>query len=103
MTLISVGPPAPNEPGPPAWAVRGGKKRLSAPYFAPVHYTSTYDAELAVGVLKEKKRATIGLVGRSYIPVTFYEYLQQHLDGCTFVDATEWIDQIKVIKNPEGS
>ena len=101
MTLISVGPPAPSEPAPPAWTVRGVKRRLSAPYFASVHYTSTYDAELAVGVLKEKKRATIGLVGRSYIPITFYEYLKQHLSGYKFVDMTDPIDQLKVIKSPE--
>jgi Xaa-Pro aminopeptidase len=100
MTLISVGPPPPAEPSPPAWAVRGAK-RLSAAYFASVHYTSTYDAELAVGVLKEKKRATIGLVGRSFIPITFYEYLRKHLVGYKFVDMTDQIDQIKVIKSPE--
>jgi Xaa-Pro aminopeptidase len=101
MTLISVGPPAPNEPGPPAWTVRGVKKRLSSPYFASVHYTGTYDAELAVGVLKEKKGATIGLVGKSFIPITFYEYLKKHLAGYKFVDMTDPIDQIKVIKSPE--
>ena len=100
MTLISVGAPPPAEPSPPAWAVRGAK-RLNAAYFASVHYTSTYDAELAVGVLKEKKRATIGLVGRSFIPITFYEYLKKHLVGYKFVDMTDQIDQIKVIKSPE--
>jgi Xaa-Pro aminopeptidase len=51
--------------------------------------------------LKEKKRATIGLVGRSYIPITFYEYLRKHLVGSKFVDATDQIDQIKVIKSEE--
>ena len=101
MILISVGPPAPSEPAPPAWAARGVKRRLSSPYFASVHYTSAYDAELAVGVLKEKKRATIGLVGRSFIPITFYEYVRKHLVGYKFVDMTEEIDQIKVIKSPE--
>ena len=59
------------------------------------------DAELAVGVLKEKRRATIGLVGRSFIPVTFYEYLRKHLPGYTFVDMTDPIDQLKAIKSPE--
>jgi Xaa-Pro aminopeptidase len=77
------------------------KKRLAAPYFSSVHYTSTYDAELAVGVLKEKKRATVGWVGKSYIPITFYDYLRKHLVGWKFVDATDWVDQIKVIKSPE--
>jgi Xaa-Pro aminopeptidase len=101
MTLIAVGSPSPGEPAPPAWAVRGVKKRLSAPYFSSVHYTSTYDAELAAEALKEKKRATIGLVGRSFIPITFYEYLKKHLVGYKFVDMTDQVDQIKVIKSPE--
>ncbi len=101
MTLISSGAAAPGDPGPPEWAVRGVKRRLGAPYFPSIHYTSTYDAELAVGVLREKRRATIGLVGRSFIPVTFYEYLTRHLPNSKFVDATDQIDQIKVIKSPE--
>ncbi len=102
MTFITCGGFPPAEAAfPPHWAVRGVKKRLGAPYFESVHYTSTYDAELAVGVLKEKKRATIGWVGKSYIPVTFYEYLRKHLPGRKFVDATDEIDQIKVIKSAE--
>lgn len=102
MTLIASGgaPPA-ESPYPPAWAVQGVKRRLCAPYFASLHYTSTLDAELAVSVLKEKKRATIGLVGRCFIPVTFYEYLRKHLPGYKFVDMTDPIDQIKAIKSPE--
>jgi Xaa-Pro aminopeptidase len=49
----------------------------------------------------EKKGATIGLVGKSYIPVNFFEYLDKHLTGVRFVDATEQIDRIKVIKSRE--
>jgi Xaa-Pro aminopeptidase len=101
MTLISCSGPPPADPFPPQWSVRGVKRRLGAPYFASVHYTSTYDAELAVGVLKEKKRATIGLVGKSFIPITFYDYLRKHLVGYKFVDMADQIDQIKVIKSPE--
>jgi Xaa-Pro aminopeptidase len=101
MTLITCGGTPPADPFPPAWSVRGVKQRLGAPYFESVHYTSTYDAELAMKVLKQKKRATVGLVGRSYIPITFYEYLRKHLLGTKFVDATEWVDRIKVIKSPE--
>ena len=101
MTLISHGPASPAEPTPPAWAARGVKRRLAAPYFASAHYSSSLEAELAVGVLKEKKGATIGLVGKSYIPINFYEYLTKHLPGYKFVDATEEVDRIKVIKSPE--
>ena len=101
MTLITCGGTPPTDPFPPAWSVRGVKRRLAAPYFPSLHYTSPYDAELTVGVLKEKKGATIGLVGRSSLPVTFYEYLRKHLPRSKFVDATDHIDQIKVIKSPE--
>lgn len=101
MTLITCGGTPPSDTYPPAWAVRGVKERLGAPYFASIHYTSTMDAELAVGVLKRKKRATIGLVGRSTIPITLYEYLRKHLPGYKFIDATDHIDRIKVIKSPE--
>ncbi len=101
MTFITCSGTPPADPFPPQWSVRGVKQRLGAPYFESVHYTSTYDAELAVKVLKAKKRATIGLVGRSYIPITFYEHLRKHLVGSKFVDATDLVDQIKVIKSPE--
>lgn len=101
MTLIYVGPFAPADPAPAPWAVRGVKTRLSAPYFPTAHYTYTYDAELAVSVLKKKKGAVIGLVGKSFIPMNFYEYLTQHLPGATFTDATEPIDWLKAIKSDE--
>jgi Xaa-Pro aminopeptidase len=102
MTLIACGGAPPAESFyPPAWAVHGVKKRLGAPYFPSLHYTSTMDAELAVADLKEKKKATIGLVGTSFIPIPFYEYLKKHLPGRKFVDATDFIDQLKVIKSPE--
>jgi len=101
MTLISCGAKPPADPGPPPWAVRGVKNRLGAPYFPSAHYTNKDDAELAVEVLKEKKGATIGLVGKAFIPVSFFEYLAGHLNGVTFVDATDQIDQIKIIKSAE--
>jgi len=99
MTTISSSPPA--APGPPEWAVRGVKRRLGAPYYPSLHYTGTYDAELAVGILKERKGATIGIVGKSFFHVPFYEYVTAHLPGATFVDVTDPIDHLKAIKSPE--
>jgi Xaa-Pro aminopeptidase len=101
MTLVSPGARPPADPGPPPWAVRGVKQRLGAPYFPSAHYTGTYDAELVVGVLKAKKGATIGLVGKSYIPMNFFEYVSRNLPGAVFVDATDDVDRIKVVKSPE--
>ncbi|MDP6178931.1 MAG: aminopeptidase P family N-terminal domain-containing protein [Desulfatiglandales bacterium] len=101
MTFITCGSPPPGEPFPPQSAARGVKARLSAPYSPSIHYTSTYDTDLAVGVLKEKKGATVGLVGKFFIPMNFREYLMKHLPRATFVDATDEVDQIKVIKSAE--
>lgn len=101
MTLISCGPTPPAEPPPPRWAVRGVKRRLAAPYFPSAHYTSTYDAELAARVLKEKKTPTVGLVGKPFIPFTFYEHLRKALRGVNFLDVTDHIDHLMVIKSEE--
>jgi Xaa-Pro aminopeptidase len=99
MTTITSSPPS--APGPPEWAVRGVKKRLGAPYYPSFHYTNTYDAELAVGVLAERKGATIGIVGMSSFHVPFYQYVTQHLPGATFIDVTDPIDHVKAIKSAE--
>jgi len=102
MTTINCGSSPPPSPAfPPQWAARGVKKSIGAPSLPSLCYSSAYDAELATGVLKEKKGATIGLVGMSFIPVPFYEYLRKHLPGANFVDATDKIDQIKAVKSEE--
>jgi len=99
MTTITSSPP--NSPGPPDWAIRGIKKKLGAPYYPSLHYTSTYDAELAVDVLSKKKGATIGFVGMLTLHVPFYLYLTQPLAGHTFVDMTESVDVLRAVKSPE--
>ena len=38
---------------------------------------------------------------QAFIPITFYKHLTDHLPDAKFVDATEWVDEIKVIKSPE--
>ena len=101
MTTINCGGDPPADQFPPAWAVRGIKNRLGAPYFPTIQYTNTMEAELTVGVVKEKKKPTVGLVEQAFIPITFYKHLTDHLPDAKFVDATEWVDEIKVIKSPE--
>ena len=99
MTTIASAPP--NQPRPPEWAIHGVKRRLGAPYYPSLNYTNAYDAELAVGALKERKNAKIGFVGMSSLHVPFHQYVTQHLPGATFVDVTDSIDYLKVIKSPE--
>jgi Xaa-Pro aminopeptidase len=102
MTVINCGaaPPA-GQAFPPAWFARGIKDRLGDVYFGTLPYTAYYDAKLAVDVLKQKPNATIGWVERTFIPMTFADYLREELPKATFVDATEWVDEIKVLKSAE--
>jgi Xaa-Pro aminopeptidase len=101
MTTIVCGNEPPADNWPPPYASRGIKKKLGHVYFTTMHYTSTYDAELAVSVLKEKKNPVVGWVEKSMIPASFYEYILKNLTGATFVDATDWLDEIRVPKSPE--
>ena len=101
MTTITCGGKPPGDFGPPAWAMKGVKQRLTAPYFRTLMYSNTYDAKLAVDVLKAKKARTIGIVGKGMMPAIFYEHLKSGLPKATFVDATDLVDQIKVIKSDE--
>jgi len=102
MTLINCGFEAPSTDNwPPAWACRGIKNRLGDVYFTTCEYTSTYDAELAISVLKEKPNATIGLVEKTMIPLSFYEHLAKKLPQAKFVDATSWVDELRSDKSPE--
>jgi Xaa-Pro aminopeptidase len=101
MTTINCGGDPPSDQFPPAWAVRGVKNRWGAPYFPTIPYTNAMEAELTVKVLGEKKKASVGLVEPAFIPITYYNCLVKHLPDATFVDATEWVDEIKVIKSAE--
>ncbi len=101
MTVINTGGDPPAEHIPPPGAARGIKNRWGGVYFPTAPYTNTVGAELAVRELKEKRRPTIGLLERAFLPITFYEYLVKNLPDANFVDATEWVDEIKVLKSPE--
>lgn len=101
MTTITHGGQPPGDMGPPAWTLRGVKTRLTAPFFQSVSYTGAYEAELAVKVLKQKKKAKIGILGKTTMSAAFYEHLIKNLPEMIFVDASECVDPIKAIKSEE--
>jgi Xaa-Pro aminopeptidase len=101
LTTITCGGKPPGDLGPPAWTMRGVKHRLTAPYFRSLMYSNTYDAELAAQTLKAKKKGKIGIVGKGFMSVSFYEHLRKNLPQAEFVDATDFIDRIKAIKSDE--
>jgi Xaa-Pro aminopeptidase len=101
MTTITHGGKPPGDVGPPAWTLRGVRRRLTAPFFRSAAFTNTYDAELAAQVLGGKTKAKIGILGKGTMSAAFYEYLLKNLPGSTFVDAADLVDPIKAIKSDE--
>jgi Xaa-Pro aminopeptidase len=80
---------------------RGVKRILMTPSFASAPYTNDYDAELAAKALAPYAKGTIGLVGKFQMSAAFAEILQKTLTSARFVDATDMVDRIKVVKSPE--
>jgi Xaa-Pro aminopeptidase len=101
MTTITHGGKPPGDMGPPSWTLKGVQRRLTAPFFQSVAYTATYEAELAVGVLKSEPRAKIGVLGKGAMSAAFYEYLLKNLPEARFVDASELVDPVKAVKSEE--
>jgi Xaa-Pro aminopeptidase len=101
MTTITCGGKPPGDLGPPAWTMRGVKRRLTTPFFRSLIYSATYDAELAIEALRANKGGKIGIVGKGSMSAAFYECLRKGLPDMTFVEATDLVDPIKAVKSEE--
>src|SRR3954454_10786647 len=81
---------------------RGVKRWKTTPSYASAHYTAPYDAELAAEALSPYAGGTIGLVGTYQISVALVDHLRNgRFSNSKFVDASDLVDKIKVIKSPE--
>lgn len=101
MTTIWSGPLPPAEPNPPAWSLRGVKKRISVPIIPSLGYSSIFDAEKVVEELAQYRNCRIGLVGMGFMSAAFYKYVIEHLSTAQFEDITDQLDTIKAIKSDE--
>lgn len=100
MTIISHGPEAPAAPtGPPEWALRGVKERINVPAFPNVWWEDAWNAEKAVDVIMRKKPKTVGLVGLGNMSAAMYENLVKGLPGVDIVNATDLVDEVRMIKS----
>jgi Xaa-Pro aminopeptidase len=104
MIVVSQGPfggvntPTANGDG----VRRGVKQWLTTPSYASCHYTASYDPELAARGLEAYAGATIGLVGTYGMSYALVDYLQKgRFSNTRFVDASDLVDRIKVIKSAE--
>jgi Xaa-Pro aminopeptidase len=102
MTIIAHGPPAPEPPGNPAkWALRGVKERLNTPALPNVWWEDAWDAEKASEVILRKKPKTVGLVGLGNMSGAMYLNLVKGLQGVTFVNASDMVDEVRMVKSEE--
>jgi Xaa-Pro aminopeptidase len=104
MTMISQGPFGMDRQLPlEGDGIRRGVKRvLTTPSYVSAHYTNDYDSQLAEKALEGYSGATIGLVGTGSISYALVDYLKRgRFSNARFVDASELVDRIKVIKSPE--
>jgi len=80
---------------------RGVKKVYTTPSYASAHYTKDYDPELAAKALAPFAKGTIGYAGTYQMSYALLDYVKRAFPQARFVDATEMVDRIKVIKSPE--
>ena len=79
----------------------GVARRLTTPSYASVHYSGSYDAELAAAELKRLGAQRVGFVAPAAMYHSFGQHLREALAGQDVVDATDMVDRIKAIKSEE--
>ncbi|MFC1861989.1 M24 family metallopeptidase [Chloroflexota bacterium] len=102
MAIISHGPWAPAPPiSPSTWALRGVKEVINTPAFPNVWWGDTWNAEKAVEVIMRKKPNTVGLVGLGNMSASLYENLRKGLQGVNIINATDLVDEVRMVKSEE--
>jgi len=102
MTVVAQGPfggSTVTAHGNGAW--RGVKRILTTPSYASAHFTKEYDPELAAKALEPYANGTIGLLGTYQMSFAMVDHIKRKYASAKYVDASELVDRIKVIKSPE--
>ena len=103
MTVVAPGPFGVDQKPPPGDPVRRGVKRfLASPNFMGASFTTAYDVANAEKALADCSGATIGLIATGSINHALVDGLKRgKLGNAKFVDATELVDRLMVIKSDE--
>ena len=103
MTVVAPGPFGIDVAPPPGDPVRRGVKRfLASPNFMGASFTTALDLENIDKAMAEYSGATIGLVAQGSMGHALGEHLKHgKLGNARFVDATELVDRLMVIKSDE--
>jgi Xaa-Pro aminopeptidase len=101
MILISHGSSDSKKSGPPAWMVRGVKKRLSSVIMLSLNYTCGYEAEKVVEELSGYHDIRVGFLNEDSMTAGLVNKVRKGLPSASFIEVTNEIDRIKAIKSPE--
>ena len=102
MAVISHGPASPAPPAnPPDWALRGGKLKFNTPAFPNVWWEEGWDAEKAVAYMLKKKPRKVGFVGMGNMSAALYANIMKGLPGVEFINATDLVDELRMVKSEE--
>ena len=80
---------------------RGVATLLTTPAFTSIDYTRAYHADLLAPELRRRGARKIGLIAEGAMPHGFVVALRAGSPNAQFVDATDFVDEIKAIKSPE--
>src|SRR3977135_3096040 len=100
MTVVMQGPFG-GDSRPPSDLWRGVKRTLTTPSYESAHFTQNYDPELAAKALQPYARGTIGFVGIYQMSFAMGDFIMKKFPRAKYVDASELVDRVKVIKSPE--
>jgi Xaa-Pro aminopeptidase len=100
MTVVCQGP-FKGDGRPPADMWRGVKRMLTTPSYESAHFTQGYDPELAAKALQPYAKGTIGLVGTYQMSFVMGDTIMKKFPSARYVDASELVDRVKVIKSAE--
>jgi Xaa-Pro aminopeptidase len=100
MTVVCQGP-FNGDSRPPADTWRGVKRMLTTPSYESAHFTQYYDPGLAAKALAPFAKGTIGMVGIYQMSFAMGDFIMKKFPSAKYVDASELVDRVKVIKSAE--
>ena len=80
---------------------RGVGQIMTTPSYESAPYTKNYDPELVCRVLGDYAGGTIGLVGTYQMSFALVEYIKSEIPNTKFIEASEMVDRVKIIKSTE--
>jgi Xaa-Pro aminopeptidase len=81
--------------------LHGVQRVLATPMFASALFCREYEAELLVGALTPYAHGAIGLVGTYQLSAAILDHLRRALPDARFMEASEIVDTVRMVKSAE--